>query len=73
MLSLGGFEQCSRWVPLKTCNCLCNALYAGAFSDERKFEIIGHLQKMHMVHDTRGFYTWLWLDGIPQKEVIEED
>ena len=28
---------------------------------------------MHMVHDTRGFYTWLWLDGIPQKEVIEED
>ena len=28
---------------------------------------------MHMVHDTRGFYTWLWLDGIPQKEVIEDD
>ena len=26
-----------------------------------------------MVHDTREFYTWLWLDGIPQKEVIEED
>ena len=26
MLSLGGFELFSRWVPLKTCNCLSNAL-----------------------------------------------
>ena len=28
---------------------------AGAFSEERKFEIIGHLQT-ELVHDTRGFY-----------------
>ena len=29
--------------------------YAGAFSEERKFEIIGHLQQM--VHDTHEFYS----------------
>ena len=29
---------------------LATIVYAGAFSRERKFEIIGHLQKMYMTH-----------------------
>jgi len=29
--------------------------YAGAFSEERKFKIIGQLQQV--VHDTHGFYS----------------
>ena len=32
---------------------LATTVYAGAFSEERKFEIIGYLQQM--VHDTHGF------------------
>ena len=34
---------------------LAAILYAGAFSEERKFEIIGHLQRM--IDDTHGFYS----------------
>ena len=43
------------FISVKTCNCLCNALILSSHSEERKFEIIGHLQQM--VHDTNEFYS----------------
>ena len=42
-------------MSVKTCNCLGNALSLSSHSEERKFEIMGHLQQM--VHDTHGFYS----------------
>ena len=41
------------------CNALISSQFAGAFSEEREFEIIGHLQQMvhDQVLDEHGFYS----------------
>ena len=39
------------FISVKTCNCLCNALILSSHSEERKFEIIGHLQIVHDTHE----------------------